>query len=990
MPNLSSIFRSIFPVASSGNSSAGTSPVTMGENGLQAHAGIVARVSSKINAIHISRETQRRKILFNSLSPVEFANNEIKNIKCEGDAKKCYEKIRSYPFSDDEKLEIAKIDPAHARQYFREFIFSDHENEIKFVSCLLNQPEHLSSITKRCEHFKIRGQDDFINLLSHAIDYAPTCRSAISIFELAGEVELSDENQRMEWALKLAKNDPINFVSNVEIFNLTTDHQCDCLFIAAKNLPQDIAVKFHLRNFQDEKQQLALLFTLATQSPRSCVANLESFPMVREVDRIKLAKKMAEKHPARLFQEIFKFKIKNKPILLNLYIDHFDEVIEINKNNVFFNTKHVAESIFDSTTLFFGRSAALPDFGKHATQLGIRISCIAEFLDESRSASDMEAENVLGTWAHYANLCFRKINIQDDIKIHISDTLQGIFQYRQPEVRYPLTDLLAKAVDPEVEDKSFALRFSSLSSTLTKPHTRVFRPLLCALTSASPRTGNLVAKYASLLSKDGFKSSARQHNVVNGFLALIQATHIESAEKTRLLEALFPATNGKNEIKMFSKAMQDLADFIPLTNNKNVGEKAMIELRGVKNNADFDEAFGRLFMKILKRDEKNEPTEAAAKEFMQGVRRATEHFRQPTAILKHATKLFTQLNEGEEKKGIFEVLNRCVDTLLANTPKQAFIDSKNNTSMSEHLRAALSVDFEATQRFLTREIEIDNVFDKYDKTENRIDVAEYLYDRVVRDRHVSKGTFPIVELILNRMPFVKGDEASSGNEKLLIKLLDEKKSPHEKADAIDEFLRHLDMDVKDEDEKTVFARDLRDLRSLLLHQSQPKQETSGWSLKFIQSFEDFLLCGTDVLGSCQSIHGSASLSKALLGYVMQGKNRILTINSPDGKIQARCIVRLGIDKIQNKLVMHMDQTYENAGMPGNCQEIFGKFARELSREIGTPIVTHSLKFGSKKTYPAPIHFLPDAAWCEYVDSEGKGLVDSRQGYVFEKALELVD
>ncbi|HVK93391.1 MAG TPA: hypothetical protein VM571_01545 [Noviherbaspirillum sp.] len=54
------------------------------------------------------------------------------------------------------------------------------------------------------------------------------------------------------------------------------------------------------------------------------------------------------------------------------------------------------------------------------------------------------------------------------------------------------------------------------------------------------------------------------------------------------------------------------------------------------------------------------------------------------------------------------------------------------------------------------------------------------------------------------------------------------------------------------------------------------------------------------------------------------------------------------------------------------------------------VVTHSPNFGETKDYPHPIHFLPDTAVCEYVDSEGLGIVNSREGYAFEYAKALKD
>ncbi len=58
-------------------------------------------------------------------------------------------------------------------------------------------------------------------------------------------------------------------------------------------------------------------------------------------------------------------------------------------------------------------------------------------------------------------------------------------------------------------------------------------------------------------------------------------------------------------------------------------------------------------------------------------------------------------------------------------------------------------------------------------------------------------------------------------------------------------------------------------------------------------WEDLFLCGSEVSASCQRIDGSPLLNHALLGYILDGKNRLLAIKeATSGKILARSICRL--------------------------------------------------------------------------------------------------
>ncbi len=722
-------------------------------------------------------------------------------------------------------------------------------------------------------------------------------------------------------------------------FKLTETDQHTLLFMAAKSQGYGTSI-FHDMDFLSQDDKIKLLTTLAEHSPDSCLASISKFPTVGEAERIKIADKIGKIDPVKLFTNFDEFAIDDQHAVLNLYHTYFQPFTEhmlqreceirlIEPNGLLggldrldhtveeSSLRHVADRVHDYSEKFLGGASNLPGFEKHAARLGMPLPCIGKFLDASRAESNPALREVLGGWALYAKLCFDQCNIPKSMAPAITLGLEAIFQHRQPETRYSLTRLLAEAVNPAANDRYFADRFGEISAALTKPHTRIFIPLLCTLTPDSSSAETTIKKYASLLSKDGLKDSVRQRNVVNGLLALAQTNHITDAEKQRLLDALTPATDGKDDVKAFAEAMQNLANLLHLASHEKIKEQALDALTGIQKNADAGAALGKLSMTILKREEGKEIDPATSEEFARKLTQATKNFRRPNGMITYASKLYAELNEGLGKDEIFKVLNRCVDTaILATVPQnrqalnsraetnavtseyssRAFVEERNNISKSAHLQRAYALQPDATKYFLNVEKTVKNAFGKYGGTDSKVDVTAYPHDR-----------------------------------------------------------------------------------------NQSKHDISAWSLKFAHDFEDYFLCGTDVKGSCQHIEEEAKYSAALMGYVMQGKNRIMTIHSADEKMQARCIVRLGIDEKSKKVVLHMEDSYRNPGVPYNCNEIFGQFARELSQQMGgVPIVTHSEseKFGKSTPYPHPISFLPDTAVCEYVDSEALGIVGSREGFSF--------
>jgi Domain of unknown function (DUF4116) len=60
-----------------------------------------------------------------------------------------------------------------------------------------------------------------------------------------------------------------------------------------------------------------------------------------------------------------------------------------------------------------------------------------------------------------------------------------------------------------------------------------------------------------------------------------------------------------------------------------------------------------------------------------------------------------------------------------------------------------------------------------------------------------------------------------------------------------------------------------------------------------QDWQDLFFAGTDIIGSCQNVTAGADFSKCLMGYVCDGKIRILCIKThPQGPILARSIMKI--------------------------------------------------------------------------------------------------
>lgn len=137
------------------------------------------------------------------------------------------------------------------------------------------------------------------------------------------------------------------------------------------------------------------------------------------------------------------------------------------------------------------------------------------------------------------------------------------------------------------------------------------------------------------------------------------------------------------------------------------------------------------------------------------------------------------------------------------------------------------------------------------------------------------------------------------------------------------------------------------------------------SHKIVDSDEpfDLLLCGTEVEGSCQQIDGNPDLTKALLGYVMDGKNRLIAVKDENGKIVARCILRIMWDG--SKPVLFRELIYATDRVHKYDAEI-NKMAMQKAEKLGLPILSVDGQYGD---YGKPVHSLGSCAPWEYCDAE---------------------
>ena len=130
---------------------------------------------------------------------------------------------------------------------------------------------------------------------------------------------------------------------------------------------------------------------------------------------------------------------------------------------------------------------------------------------------------------------------------------------------------------------------------------------------------------------------------------------------------------------------------------------------------------------------------------------------------------------------------------------------------------------------------------------------------------------------------------------------------------------------------------------------------------------DILLCGTEILGSCQRIDGEVRLNQGLEGYLKNGRTRMFAIKNVEvGVNRSRMMVKLLIDPVKNSLVMLLERMYPETISDEDKKALMTLAISKAARR-GITVVEHR---GKGKKYPNTIISHPCRGVSDYSDAAG--------------------
>lgn len=583
--------------------------------------------------------------------------------------------------------------------------------------------------------------------------------------------------------------------------------------------------------------------------------------------------------------------------------------------------------------------------------------------------------NILGKWIGYV-LIVQEQRKLFDVGEEGAISLQKLEGLRPPSLRYAMTKHLWHVL----ENPSLKTTFESeeVKGMFSKKFTPLFKLVLTPILQEEGLT-----KLVDILNFDYYNDADRRRIALHAFLVLIESHSLTNSEKASILQAAIPTKEVLEieEEEMFLKTAKQTADIqksrtilrekkhtCALLLNQNL---QMVEcflqmdkievLRNAKVPDDLSRELENLFV---------EATEARTENIKEKYLQTFAKSRNPNAIFIYAGKLKDLY--GSEKDLVFGALKTYVESVLNGT----FFQKRYEELTKDHLSKVFK------GRSLLKELWMQGEKINYlslmpeasENTTDSFDAHEFLRRSICLDHHIDQSALPFLNSYLQTKDAGKLQELEAAIavqqdpskknmlilEKGLFLLLTESKTQKEKVAIFASQVKGL-IDLPSLTDQ--FKADLQDLETAL-SATKKISLVFEWTAVDTDDPEDLLLCGVEVVGSCQSINGAAYFNKCLLGYLLDGKNRMIAIKDENGKLVARAIFRLLWDEKEKTPVLFLERIYQAVGAPSHANEALKRMALKRSEALGIPLASKD------NPYHNDLESLGSKAPFEYVDAEG--------------------
>lgn len=591
----------------------------------------------------------------------------------------------------------------------------------------------------------------------------------------------------------------------------------------------------------------------------------------------------------------------------------------------------------------------------------------------------------------------RDLQVAKKLKIiEIYPLLKAISKLRNPLMRYNLTKLLFKQlfyaetlgsleVYRQLTDKSNSQ--ISMGTTDRSIFALLLTPLIYQNNEDLDYTNcsQLFKEWEvvfSTLKESVYKDATMQMPIITSLYSLIKEPYLSLQEKGSLVRAIFflgkSDKSSKEKAFIINRNLRFLEAII-FSNNANALKRLVSQIKedNLPSKDSLAECMQEIFKGII--------GEVEVKEFAEKFEKTILSSRQPQAFFTYVSKL-QSLPELERKMMLPHIKDLFIDVLEGNHHRNRY----KSYADGDHLKTVFSWKSDKTERkawkkhWRSGSCSALTISDKGQGGEQTVNVVSFLKEKICVDRHIPHQEYStLVQVLQNPL------EASQRLGEIKERLIKEKESDERKKDLLQmELITLITTNTKEGKEASLktsvelmqqifpgqndhpFLKDLKDLQIIMEAKTRSGE---SWIVEDSDNWEDLLLCGTEVLGSCQSVNGTPDLNKCLMNYLLDGKNRVVVVKDAEGHIQARVIIRLLWDAKLKRPVLYQERLYKAAGIPEECIQGLEELCISKARSLGIFLIKTPEENDKKSsTYPNALESLNGRAPFEYVDAlQGK-------------------
>lgn len=576
-----------------------------------------------------------------------------------------------------------------------------------------------------------------------------------------------------------------------------------------------------------------------------------------------------------------------------------------------------------------------------------------------KKAKIQEEKEEMLQWLGRVELRFKYENVPPSIQMKMLPILTDLATFYTRE-REDITDFIFSNRVWEKPD---------LNLLVKSPYERVLNLILLNIFDRSTELLNL-----KLLTHDSMKNSQTYTPILKGLLAIAKNGFFTPAKKKELVNAFIRGEPTNENIKGIARDLQLLTLLIDLGY-----EDKIITMESASKISEFIET-------ILKVDIGLQGTPKELQEKYLATFGSSQA-REPGIILIYAGQL-KKLNDPIERENCLKALKEFMSSVFNGNEAYKDLRYKNNPhlnfafrkrpEMKEEWMKGAKYDLETYLSKVTPQKKKEGVAEDsaftFLKTqsglghlEDKSDIYKILNDFLKKENNEKHRKSAIEELKTKLRTTTEENKPKIHLQIAILTLLDTSKEL-KRSKIYDGKIKPL-MEIIFA-ANSQFKNDLKELPDKMKPRVKPAS-LKGFTIEDTDNSYDFILSGKEVLGSCQNPTGDPEKNKCLLGYAVDGKIRMIAVKDANGKIVARRIMRLLHDPKFKTPVLYQELLYSDNRVTPEMKQAIDQLFIERAKALGIPLVRDSEDKDRKtlRIYPNPIISYGNPAPFEYVDTK---------------------